>query len=105
MYIISEVVSDLPEGSIFDSTNDVSEFFKTGNIGWSSGEEGHQFDTIELQTEEWRMEPLRVKEYSSAYFSDTEKFPENSVEFDSAMIMRNLKHSWISRDKLCAACC
>jgi hypothetical protein len=105
MYIVAEVVSDLPEGSVFGSTEEVSEFFKTGNIGWSSREKSNQFDAIELQTVEWRMEPLKVKECSSAYFSDTSKFPEGSVEFDSAMIMRNLKHSWVSRDNLCELCC
>ena len=93
MSIVAEVVSDLPEGSVFDSTDEVSEFFKTGNIGWSSRGDSNKFDAIELKTVEWRMEPLNVKESFSAYFSDTSRFPDGSVEFDSAMIMRNLKHS------------
>ena len=105
MSIVAEVVSDLPEGSIFDSTDEVSEFFKTGNVGWSSGNKSNQFDAIELKTIEWRMEPLKVKESYSAYFSDTSRFPKGSVEFDSAMIMRNLKHSWVSRDNLYELCC
>lgn len=105
MYISAEVVSELPTGSVFESTDDVSEFFKTGNIGWSSREKGNQFDAIELKTVEWQMEPLKVHESYSAYFSDNSKFPSGSVEFDSAMIMRNLKHSWVSRDNLCELCC
>ena len=105
MSISADVVTELPHGSVFDSTEDVSEFFKTGNIGWSSREKSQQFDAIELKTVEWRMEPLKVKESYSAYFSDASKFPQGSVEFDSAMIMRNLKHSWVSRDNLCELCC
>jgi hypothetical protein len=105
MSISAEVVSELPEGSVFESTEEVSDFFKTGNIGWSSREQSNQFDAIELTTVEWRMEPLRVKESFSAYFSNTSLFPKGSVEFDSAMIMRNLKHSWVSRDNLCELCC
>ncbi len=105
MSISAEVVPELPEGSVFGSTEEVSDFFKTGNIGWSSKEEESQFDAIELKTVEWRMEPLKVKESYSAYFSDTSRFPEGSVDFDSAMIMRNLKHSWVSRGNLCELCC
>lgn len=105
MSISAEVVSELPEGSVFESTEEVSDFFKTGNIGWSSRERSNQFDAIELTTVEWRMEPLKVKESFSAYFSNTSMFPKGSVEFDSAMIMRNLKHSWVSRDNLCELCC
>jgi uncharacterized protein YqjF (DUF2071 family) len=105
MSISAEVVSELPEGSVFESTEEVSDFFKTGNIGWSSREQSNQFDAIELTTVEWRMEPLKVKESFSAYFSNTSMFPKGSVEFDSAMIMRNLKHSWVSRDNLCELCC
>ena len=105
MSISAEVVSELPEGSIFGSTEEVSDFFKTGNIGWSSRDGSSQFDAIELRTVEWHMEPLKVNESYSAYFSDTSSFPDGSVEFDSAMIMRNLKHSWVSRDNLCELCC
>ena len=68
MSISAEVVSKLPDGSVFPSIKDVSEFFKTGNIGWSSRDGGHQFDAIELKTVEWRMEPLKVKESYSSYF-------------------------------------
>jgi uncharacterized protein YqjF (DUF2071 family) len=105
MSISAEVVSELPTGSVFESTQQVSDFFKTGNIGWSSREKSNEFDAIELKTVEWKMEPLKVKDRFSAYFSDTTKFPKGSVEFDSAMIMRNLKHSWVSRDNLCELCC
>ena len=104
MSISAEVVDELPEGSVFGSTEEVSEFFKTGNIGWSSRQDDGQFDAIELKTVEWRMEPLKVKQSYSAYFSDTSRFPESSVEFDSAMIMRNLKHSWVSQKNLCELC-
>lgn len=105
MSIDATVTNDLPATSIFSSIHEISEFFKSGNIGWSSRSDSHSFDTIELTTLEWKMEPLHVKESFSAFFSNTSNFPKGSVEFDSAMIMRNLKHSWVSRDKLCELCC
>ena len=105
MAISGEVVDALPDGSVFSSTEEVSDFFKTGNIGWSSRGDGDQYDAIELKAIGWSMEPLKVKESYSAYFSDTSKFPKGSVEFDSAMIMRNLKHSWVTRENLRGLCC
>ena len=105
MAIKATVVEDLPTESVFKNTKEVSDFFRTGNIGWSSRKNSTQFDAIELTTVEWNMEPLIVSESFSAYFSDTSMFPKGSVEFDSAMIMRNLKHSWVSRDNLCELCC
>lgn len=105
MSISAEVVPELPEGSVFGSTEEVSDFFKTGNVGWSSKGGGSRFDTIELKTLEWKMAPLKVEESYSAYFSDTSKFPVGSVEFDSATIMRDLTHSWVTRDSLCNLCC
>ncbi len=104
MSIKASVVKELPTGSVFKTTKEVSDFFKTGNIGWSSRSDNQKFDAIELTTVEWNMEPLIVSESFSAYFSDISKFPKGSVEFDSAMIMRNLKHSWVSRDNLCELC-
>lgn len=105
MSISAEVVSDLPRGSVFATTKEVSDFFKTGNIGWSSIKGHSGYDTIELTTDEWSMEPLQIKNAYSSYFSDTSIFPTGSVEFDSAMIMRNLKHSWVSRTELGNLCC
>ena len=105
MSINAAVASEFPEGSVFDSAEEISDFFKTGNIGWSSRDGKNEFDAIELKTVEWRMEPLEVEESYSAYFFDIERFPAGTVEFDSAMIMRNLKHSWVSRDNLCELCC
>lgn len=102
---IDATVSDiLPEGSIFDSTQAVSEFFEGGSMGWST-KEGGGFDAIELQTPEWRMEPMKINEEYSAYFYNEQRFPKGSVTFDSAMIMRNLKHSWVSRENMCKVCC
>lgn len=94
----------LPKDSIFKDVKEVSDFFAGGNIGWSPKKSKDGFDTIELKTFDWKMEPLSVKKEFSAFFSDENKFPKGSVRFDCAMIMRNLKHSWISRDHLCDVC-
>ena len=104
MFINAAVTNHLPAGSTFDRAENVSEFFETGNVGWSAKAGTSGFDAIELKTAEWHMEPLKVREQFSAFFTDRNRFPPGTVEFDSAMIMRGLEHSWIPRDNLCRLC-
>lgn len=95
----------LPEGSVFKDADELSLFFKNGNIGWSSSIGKDRFDSVELKTNGWNMEPLLVLKQFSEVFSDQEKYPSGSVQFDSAMIMRNISHSWVSRPELSMDCC
>ena len=104
MSIEAKVSEDIEPTSIFNSVNEISDFFLTGNIGWSQKENGKRFDSIELSTVKWSMKPLQVSGQFSAYFMDESKFPKGSVEFDSAMVMQGLEHSWISREELCQIC-
>ena len=43
---------------------------------------------------------LRVDEVRSSYFSDPARFPRESVEFDCALVMRNVGHEWHSAEDL-----
>jgi len=104
MAISGEVSETIREDSVFDSTEEVSTFFQGGNIGWSARPTGSEYDAIELVTQNWRMDPMTVEGPFSAFFSDPENFPPGSVSFDSAMIMRGIRHSWVYRDQLCDVC-
>jgi hypothetical protein len=49
----------------------------------------------------WKtLEPLEIEEAFSSYFSDEAKFPKGSVEFDCALLMRNLGHEWHDAEHL-----
>lgn len=104
MIIKAVVTEQLPSGSIFRNKDEVSQFFQGGSIGWSPRQEKDKFDAIELETMEWNMEPMLVDQEFSAFFTNQDMFPRGSVEFDSAVIVRNLKHSWVSRESLCNVC-
>lgn len=105
LHIDVSVSDEFPSDSVFKNMTEVSEFFSQGNIGWSKNAKNTGYDTIALSTEDWNMTPLKVNRQRSGYFSDTKNFPVGSVEFDSAMIMRNIKHSWISKKHLNNICC
>jgi hypothetical protein len=46
------------------------------------------------------VEPLQVDEVHSSYFSDETRFPEGSVAFDCALVMRNVGHEWHTAEDL-----
>jgi hypothetical protein len=90
------VSESLPESSIFGSLSEASSFFESGSLGYSARSNSDQLDAIELETKEWRVEPLSVEKVYSSYFADEMRFPKGSAEFDNTLIMRNIAHEWHS---------
>ena len=48
------------------------------------------------------VESLAVDRIESSFFEDSKLFPAGSVEFDCALLMRNIDHEWHGRPTLCA---
>lgn len=94
------VADKLPPSSIFPSLQAASSFFEAGSLGYSVTGDPSLLDGVTLRTEGWRVEPLDVTEVYSSYFADESRFPKGSVEFDHALIMRNIAHEWHSASQL-----
>ena len=90
----------MPSGSIFASLGEASKFFEGGALGFSVTHNPARLDGLELRTKEWRVEPLSIVNVYSSYFADKRKFPTGSIEFDHALIMRNVCHQWHTADDL-----
>jgi len=90
----------LPPDSIFSSLAEASAFFEAGSIGYSVTRDPNRLDGLNLKTEEWQVEPLEVRKVKSSYFSDETKFPPGSIEFDHALLMKNVAHEWHSAEDL-----
>lgn len=82
------------ENSCFPSLEAASPFFECGSQGYSFTGHQDRFDGMELHTLEWRVAPFAVSSLSSRFFEDPQRFPKGSVEFDHALIMRNILHEW-----------
>ena len=95
--------SQLPSTSTFSSVEEASEFFERGSIGYSVTSRPGEFDGLELRSLTWRVEPLAVERIETSFFEDSKRFPEGSVEFDSALLMRGIDHEWHGRESIC--CC
>lgn len=98
--IAGSVAHEMPALSVFASVAEASAFFERGSVGYSVTSDPARLDGLKLETKEWRVEPLEVKRIYSSYFSDETKFPKGTIEFDHALIMRNVEHEWHSADDL-----
>lgn len=88
--------NDFPKSSIFGSLDVSSEFFESGCTGYSSRPDSCMLDGMLLQVKEWRVSPLKIGHVRSSYFDDRELFPAGSIEFDHALLMRDIPHEWRS---------
>jgi hypothetical protein len=79
--------------SVFGSLEEASEFYRRGACGWSANRAGH-CEGLELRVHDWVAEPLVVEHLESEFFDDRTRFPAGTVEFDCALLMRNIRHEW-----------
>ena len=84
----------------FGSLGEASAFFEGGNLGYSITRDGNRLDGLLLRTMDWRIRALSVTEVHSSFFADRHRFPEGSIEFDHALVMRDILHEWHKAEDL-----
>lgn len=110
------VADELPADSVFPDRHAASEFFRRGSLGYApadpdagSGGAGDSdatdgertYEGVELDTESWNVEPLAVDSVHSGFF-EGERFADDAVAFDCALLMRDIHHAWRQRESICA---
>lgn len=78
--------------SIFETLQEASDFFKSGELGYSPNK--NKFEGLRLKTYNWEVRPLEVLNVKSSFFENEKVFPEGSLTFDNAMLMTNIEHEW-----------
>jgi hypothetical protein len=86
--------SALPSGSVFDSVEQASQFFRRGSVGYSNGARAGQYDGVRLELPTWSVRPFDVRKVRSSFFENRAVFPPGSIEFDNALLMRHLDSTW-----------
>jgi hypothetical protein len=99
----AEIADQLPGTSIFRSVAEASAFFERGALGYSVTATPGEFDGLELKSFRWRIEPLAIRRVESSFFADRSRFPDGTVEFDNALLMRGIEHEWHARGTLRSA--
>jgi len=94
--LAARVVDEWPAGSVFATKAAASEFHREGAIGWSPSHDGACLEGLRLDCQGWETEPLFVERFESTWFQNRDVFPPGSVEFDSGLLMRNVRHTWRS---------
>ena len=82
------------EESIFRTLDNVSKFFEKGSLGFSPN--GKNLEGLKLETYEWKVKPLKVRNVKSSFFENDFFFPKGSIKFDNAILMENIEHEWKS---------
>jgi hypothetical protein len=82
--------------SVFKDLDCASSFFQKGAIGYSPDKSEKHFDGLELKTYKWKVSPLAVSNVRSSFFENEKIFPKGTVEFDNALLMKNIDHEWHS---------
>jgi hypothetical protein len=98
--VAGRLAPELPRTSVFGSLREASDFFERGSLGYSATARAGVFDGLELRSFTWQVRPLAVRRVESSFFGDRTLFPEGSVEFDCALLMRGIEHEWHGRDSL-----
>jgi uncharacterized protein YqjF (DUF2071 family) len=92
--VTSQLATDLPRTSLFASLTAASDFFAGGARGYSVTHAPQWLDGLELKTRRWHVEPLAVDSITSSFFDDPIRFPKQAIQFDCALLMRNIAHEW-----------
>ncbi len=79
--------------SVFESLDCVSDFFENGSVGYSPNK--NDFEGLELKAYNWKVSLLDVKNVQSSFFENQNFFPQGSVKFDNALLMKDIEHEWI----------
>jgi Uncharacterized conserved protein (COG2071) len=91
------VTDRLPANSVFPTLAKCSQFYQEGAVGYSPAKCDGKFDALELRTYDWNVQPLCMTSLHSSFFDDRMMFPEGSVTFDNALLMKGIEHEWHSR--------
>jgi len=82
----------LPVSSCFKSLQE--DFFRSANSGGSLAEDSDSLEGIVLEAKDWTLRPFRISRVSCSFFADQDRFPAGTVEFDHALVMRDIAHAW-----------
>ena len=89
-----EECDDFSESSIFQSVDEASEFFAKGAVGYSLANDKSHYQGMELRLLEWHIQPLKINQAYVRLYEEAHDFPKGSVEIDSALVMKKLRHEW-----------
>lgn len=90
-----------PGSAVFDSRDEASAFYRSGAIGYSDSLTPGKYEGLELRIPAWGVRALSVNHASCDFFDDPKRFPHGTATFDNALLMRQVRNEFYSRDAIC----
>jgi uncharacterized protein YqjF (DUF2071 family) len=92
--VTASVADTFPSSKLFADLTAASSFFARGNCGYSPGADPSRYDGMRLRAHSWEVTPLAVTTLESSRYDDRRAFPPGAIEFDCALLMRNIAADW-----------
>jgi Uncharacterized conserved protein (COG2071) len=92
--LTATVAGALPPSKLFSDIQAASDFFAAGDCGYSPGANPARYDGMRLRARSWPVAPLAVTALASSFYDDRQTFPPDSIEFDCALLMRDIAADW-----------
>jgi hypothetical protein len=96
--VCARQADELPHGSLFETVDQASEFFRRDSVGFSPARAGGSCEAVELQATGCNVRPLDIDHVHSTWFDDEARFPRGSIELDSALLMRGMPARWVAQN-------
>lgn len=96
----AHLASEPPPGSVFDSLEAASAFFRCAPVGYAATPAQGVFDGVELETDSWTLRPLSLDKVASSFFDDRRRFPAGTAVPDSAFLMTGVSTTWRPQPEL-----
>ncbi len=94
VHFSARVLGEWRGTSSFGSFDEVSEFFRRGDCGFSCSLRGDELEGLQLKMLKWEMVPMQIETQHCAFYADPDRFPAGSLEFDCGLLMRGIPHEW-----------
>jgi hypothetical protein len=91
---VSASDADSLGSSLFATTDEAIQFFRSGSLGYSPSLSGSCLEGVLLHCERWEATPVAITEIYSSFFEDPKCFEPGSVVVDCGLIMRDLPARW-----------
>ncbi|MFJ4963403.1 DUF2071 domain-containing protein [Streptomyces sp. NPDC088729] len=92
--VTAELSDEVRGSELFADLAEASRFFRGGSRGFSATSSGRHLDGMELRTDAWHMEAVRIRSAASSFFDDPDRFPPGSATLDCALVMRGVPADW-----------
>lgn len=94
IFVKGQTCDSHPNNSVYPSLEAAETEIRKETLGYSKTKIAHHFDGVRLHCRNFNLQSFKVQELHCSFFNDTDRFPEGSIDLDSAFLMKEIDHTW-----------